>query len=326
MGKLRVGIIGAGRIAVVMADTLNRMKGATAYAIASRSMEKAQAFAKANNVEVAYGSYEDMLKDPNVDLVYIATPHTAHLENGKMCIDHKKPVLVEKPFCVNEAQAKELLDYAKEKKVFITEAIWTRYMPMRQTIMDVIESGMIGEPKLLTANLGYELTDKERMVDPKLAGGALLDVGIYPLNVAYMFFGDDIKSVSAHAVMTEKGVDAQDSITLEYNDGRLAVLNTSMVAVSDRKGIVQGTKGFFVVENVNNFQSITVYDNNYKKIMYKKCPKQITGYEYEVKACKKALKKKELSCPDMPHDETLKLMKAMDDIREIIGLKYPCEE
>ena len=179
---------------------------------------------------------------------------------------------------------------------------------------------------MLTANLGYEMTFKERLVEPSLAGGALLDVGIYPLNVAYMFFGDDIKKVSSHAVMTEKGVDAQESITIEYNDGRLAVLHTSMLMVSDRMGVIQGTKGFMVIENINNFQSVTVYNDAYKRIMYKKCPKQVTGYEYEVKSCKKALKKKELSCPEMPHEETLKLMKAMDDIRKQMNLVYPCEE
>jgi len=326
MGKLRVGILGAGRIAVIMADTLYRMKGAVPYAVASRDLEKAKKFAKDNKVEVAYGSYEEMLKDPKVDLVYVATPHTMHLAHGKMCIDFGKPVLMEKPFCVNEAQAKELLDYAAEKKVFITEAIWIRYMPMYQTIKDIMESGIIGEPKLLTANLGYEMTFKERLVEPSLAGGALLDVGIYPLNVAYMFFGDDIKKVSSHAVMTDKGVDAQESITIEYNDGRLAVLHTSMLMVSDRMGVIQGTKGFMVIENINNFQSVAVYNDAYKRILYKKCPKQVTGYEYEVKSCKKALKKKELSCPEMPHAETLKLMKAMDDIRKQMNLVYPCEE
>lgn len=326
MSKLRVGILGAGKIAAVMADTLYRMKEATPYAVASRSLGKAQKFAKDNHVETAYGSYEDMLSDPKVDLVYVATPHTMHLEHGMLCIDYGKPVLMEKPFCVNEEQAKKLLSYAAEKKVFITEAMWIRYMPMYQTIKDIMESGIIGEPKLLTANLGYEMTWKERLTEPELAGGALLDVGIYPLNVAHMFFGDDIKRVSSHAVMTEKGVDAQESITIEYNDGRLAVLHTSMLMVSDRQGIIQGTGGFMVIENINNFQSVAVYNEQYKRVLYKKCPKQVTGYEYEVKSCKKALRKKQLSCPEMPHEETLKLMRAMDDIRGQIGLVYPCEK
>ena len=168
------------------------------------------------------------------------------------------------------------------------------------------------------------MTEKERLVDPKLAGGALLDVGIYPLNFAYMLFGNDIDKIEASAVLKD-GIDTQDSMTLTYKDGRMAVLNSSMVAVSDRLGIIQGTKGYMVIENINNYQSMTVYDADYKKILYRKCPKQISGYEYEVLACRDALKKKALSCEAMPHEEIMRLMHAMDEIREKIGLTYPCE-
>lgn len=325
MAKLRVGIIGAGRIAAIMAETLRKMLRAECYAVASRELQKAQAFAYEHGVTTAYGSYEEMLKDKKVDLVYIATPHTLHFEHAKLCIDYKKPVLVEKPFCVNEKQAKELLAYAKEKNVFITEAIWVRYLPFYQTIMEVLKSGIIGKPQMLTANLGYEMTTKERLVDPKLAGGALLDVGIYPINFAYMVFGSDVKEIHGHATFTESGVDANDSITISYNDGRMAVLNTSMLSVSDRMGVIHGTKGFMVIENINNYQSLRVFDEQYKKILTKKCPRQISGYEYEVLACKKALKQKQICCDEMPHSEILKMMHVMDEIRRQIGLVYPEE-
>lgn len=326
MAKLRVGIIGAGAIAAIMADTLKKMVRAECYAVASRDLRKAQAFAFEHGATVAYGSYEEMLQDKKVDLVYVATPHTLHFEHAKLCIDHQKPVLVEKPFCVNEVQAKELLEYAAKKKVFITEAIWVRYLPFSQTIKEVLDSGVIGQPQMLNANLGYEMTQKERLVDPKLAGGALLDVGIYPINFAYMFFGDDVAEINGHATFTESGVDANTSITISYKDGRMAVLNTSMLSVSDRLGTIHGTKGFMIIENMNNYQSLRVYDSNYKKVLQKKCPRQITGYEYEVLACKKALKKKQLSCDEMPHSETLKMMKVMDDVRKQIGLVYPDDE
>ena len=186
---MKVGILGAGRIAATMAKTLNGMKEAEAYAVASRSPEKAEEFARKNHVEKAYGSYEEMLADEEVELVYIATPHSHHLEHGKLCISYGKPVLCEKSFTANAAQARELLDYAAEKKVFITEAIWTRYMPSRKMIDDIIASGELGEIKMISANLGYELTDKERMLRPDLAGGALLDVGVYTLNFASMVLG-----------------------------------------------------------------------------------------------------------------------------------------
>ncbi|MBQ7066920.1 MAG: Gfo/Idh/MocA family oxidoreductase [Lachnospiraceae bacterium] len=322
---MRVGIIGAGAIAAVMADTLSKMTRAEAYAIASRDLAKAEQFAKVHKVKCSYGSYEEMLKDKKVDLVYIATPHTFHYEQARMCINYGKPVLVEKPFCVTVKETEELLAYAKERDVFITEAIWTRYMPMVEEIKNALTAGVIGEPKMLTANLGYALMHKTRVVSPELAGGALLDVGIYPLNFAAMLFGHDVVKTEAVCTFTETGVDANDGIVLTYGDGKMAVINSSMVAVSDRLGIIQGDKGYMIVENVNNFEGFTVYDNSHKKISSKKRPKQISGYEYEVEACRVALSKKQLSCPQMPHEETIRMMKQMEQIRRICKIKYPFE-
>ncbi len=326
MAKLKVGILGAGRIAAVMADTISKMKTAECYAVASRSMEKAMEFASLHNVTRPFGSYEDMLADKDLDLVYVATPHPFHFEHAKMCIDAGKPVLVEKPFCVNTKEARELLDYASEKNIFISEAMWIRYMPMYETIMKVLNSGVIGEPRMITANLAYPMLHKERLLKPELAGGALLDVGIYPLNFADMVSSSPVRDIQSAAVMTADGVDAHDSITIRYENGSMAVLNTSMQTVSDRKGIIQGTAGVMIIENVNNFESLTVYDKDYKKKVFKKAPKQISGYEYEIEACRKALKRKKKECEQMPHDVTLKLMKQMDLIREQIGLVYPFEK
>ena len=187
MEQMKVGIIGAGRIAANMAKTLNGMDDAVAYAIAARNLDRAQKFAKEWGFEKAYGSYEELVNDPEVELIYIATPHPFHIEHAKLCITHGKPVLCEKPFTVNAAGAKEVFDLAKEKEVFITEAIWTRYLPSRKIIDDIIASGEIGELKGISANLGYDMRTKERLINPELAGGALLDVGIYPLNFASMY-------------------------------------------------------------------------------------------------------------------------------------------
>lgn len=326
MAKLKVGILGAGRIAAIMADTISKMKAAECYGVASRSMEKAMEFASLHNVTKPYGSYEEMLADKDLELVYIATPHPFHFEHAKMCIDAGKPVLVEKPFCVNAKEAEELLAYAEEKNVFISEAMWIRYMPMYEMIMKVLNSGVIGEPKMITANLAYPMLHKERLLKPELAGGALLDVGIYPLNFADMVSGSEVRDIQSSAVMTADGVDAHDSITIRYENGSMAVLNTSMQTVSDRKGIIQGTAGVMIIENINNFESLTVYDKDYKKKVFKKAPKQISGYEYEIEACKKALKRKKKECEQMPHQVTMKMMKQMDLIREQIGLVYPFEK
>lgn len=325
MAKLKVGIIGAGRIAAIMADTVSRMRGAEMYAVASRSIDKAMEFASIHQVTRPYGSYEDMLSDPAVELVYIATPHPFHYEHAKMCIDAGKPVLVEKPFCVNAEEAEDLLAYARKKGVFITEAMWVRYMPMADTIEKVIKSGMIGTPRMITANLSYPMLHKERLINADLAGGALLDVGVYALTFADMFKSSPVGDIHAVAVMTKEGVDAHDSITIRYQDGSMAVLNTSMETVGDRKGIIQGTEGVIVIENINNFESIAVYDKDYKRKLFKKAPKQITGYEYEIEACKKALKWHKKECSEMSHADTMIIMKQMDHIRKEIGLKYPFE-
>lgn len=322
---MNVGILGAGRIAAKMARTLNGMKDACAYAVASRDIERAKDFAAQNHVKKAYGSYEEMLSDENVELVYIATPHSHHLEHGKLCISYGKPVLCEKSFTVNKDQAKELLDYAAEKKVFITEAIWTRYMPSRKIIDEVLKSGELGEVTSLSVNLGYKLTHKERMVRPELAGGALLDVGVYTLNFASMVFGDDIEKMTSVCVKGDTGVDAQDSIILTYKDGRLATLHTGMLAATEQYGIVYGTKGYLIAYNMNNIDKIAIYSPDRELIREITVPEQITGYEYEVQACIRALKEGKLECEEMPHSETIQMMEWMDSLRKDWGIRYPFE-
>ncbi len=183
LGKFNVGIMGAGNIAGVMADTLNKMKGVRLYAVASREKVKADVFAGKYGCKKAYGSYEELVTDKKADLIYIATPHSEHFANARLCIEHGKPVLCEKAFTANAAQAEELIKLSEEKGVFLAEAIWTRYMPMLSTIREVLGSGVIGEPKTLTANLGYVIDNVPRLLEPALAGGALLDVGVYTLNL-----------------------------------------------------------------------------------------------------------------------------------------------
>ncbi len=322
---MNIGILGAGNIAGKMARTLNGMKDATAYAVAARDPERARNFANAYQIEKAYGSYEEMLLDDQVDLVYIATPHSHHLAHGKMCIDHGKPVLCEKAFTANATQARELLDYANEKGVFITEAIWTRYMPSRKMIEEVIESGELGEVRMLSANLGYGISQKERLVKPELAGGALLDVGIYPLNFASMFLGNDIASLTSACVKHETGVDGQASMILTYQDGRMATLHTGMYAATEQYGIIYGTKGYLIAYNINNITKIEVFTSDRELLRSMDVPQQITGYEYEVEACMKALREGKLECEEMPHSETILLMEQMDQLRRQWGIRYPFE-
>lgn len=324
--KYNIGIIGSGNIAGVMADTIKRMKNVRLYAVASRSKVKADVFAEKYGCKKAYGSYEELASDSKVDLVYIATPHSEHYENAKLCLLNGKPVLCEKAFTANAAQAKELIRISQERRVLLAEAIWTRYMPMLATIREVLGSGIIGEPKTLTANLGYLIERVARLQEPALAGGALLDVGVYTLNFASMIFGDDIETIESSCTYTKTGVDEQNSITIYYKDGRMAVLNSSMISLSDRKGIIYGTKGFAIIENINNYESITVFDPRYKEVASYKRSRQISGYEYEVEACIKALENGEIECGEMPHSEIIRMMEIMDGLRAKWGIVYPFEK
>lgn len=322
---LKVGILGAGGIASVMADTIGRMSTACNYAVASRDLKKSRDFADKWGVTKAYGSYEEMLNDPGVELVYIATPHSHHYPHAKMCLEHGKHVLCEKAFTVNAQQAEELFRISREKHLLITEAIWTRYLPMRGTINEVLRSGIVGRPWLLTANLGYMISQVPRLKEPELAGGALLDVGVYPLNFAAMVFGNDPVSITGTTILSEKGVDTQDSITLKYADGRMAVLNATMMGMSDRRGIIDCDNGMLEIINVNNPEELRVYNKDRVLIAAYKAPKKITGYEYEVEACIRALDAGGIECPMMPHAETVRMMQWMDDLRRQFGVRYPEE-
>ena len=326
MARIRVGILGCGGIAAIMAETVRKTKGFTLYAAASRNLDKATGFARRNGAKKAYGSYEELLNDPKVDLVYVATPHSEHYANARACIEHRKPCLVEKAFTVNEAQARELFDLAREKDVFITEAIWTRYMPFVQMMRDKLAEGVIGTPVQISANLCYNVKGKARMVEPELAGGSLLDLGVYPLNFAAMLFGTDLLRVEASCTYTRKHLDEQDNITLIYRDGRMATLTASMLGISDRRGMIVGTEGCLVVDNVNNFERMTVYNKEHQKTAVYRRPRQITGYEYELRACRQALENGWTECPEMPHEETLRMMQICDEIRRKMGVVYPCEQ
>lgn len=326
---IRFAILGAGRIAGQMADTINKMNQAgyhqvCLYAVAARKLERAEAFAKTYEIEKSYGSYEEMLRDENVQLVYVATPHSHHYEHVMMCLKHGKHVLCEKAFAVNSSQAKEMIQCAEDRGLLLTEAIWTRYQPMREVISQAVNSGVIGQPKMLTANLGYEMLGKERIVEPSLAGGALLDVGIYPLNFAEMVFGSGAQ-IHAVCIKSDKGVDLNDSMTLVWEDGKMAVLNAGANCVSDRLGVIYGTHGFIVVENINNPQSIRIYDQTYQLVEHKDCPKQLTGYEYEVMEAVACIESGATECPSMSHQDTIRMMEVMDEARRQMGVRYPFE-
>lgn len=322
---MKIGILGAGHIAGTLAETMGQMPEVECYAVAAREIGRAEDFCKKYGFTKAYGSYEEMLNDEQVELVYVATPHSHHYEHMKLCIMHGKPVLCEKAFTMNSAQAKEIARLAQEKGVYVTEAIWTRYMPSRQIINDAIASGLLGQVSMLTANLSYDIDTKERIIRPELAGGALLDVGVYALNFALMHFGNEIAKVESSVMKTQTGVDGMETITLSYQDGRMASLTAGIYGRSDRKGIVYGEKGYLVVENINNPQSVRIYDANDELVKEYEVPEQISGYEYEIRECIEQIKKGARESLSMPLQTSIEVMEMMDGLRKQWGIQYPGE-
>jgi len=322
---MKLGVLGAGGISYATAPAMVGVPEVECWAVASRCLEKAEAFAKRFGFRKAYGSYEEMLCDPEVELVYVATPHSHHYEHMMMCLAHGKSVLCEKAFTMNARQARHVRDFAKEKGLFVAEAIWPRYMPSRKMIDDVIASGVIGRVNTLTANLSYVIHQVPRIRLPELAGGALLDIGVYGINFALMHFGTDIERVESSVQMTPSGVDGMETITIFYRDGRMAVLTHSIYARSDRKGIIHGDKGYIVVENINNPQSISVFDTEDNLLGHYPVPEQINGYEYEFRECARLVARGKTESVSMPLEDTIFVMEFMDSLRKQWGMVYPQE-
>ena len=324
--NLRVGIIGTGWIAEKAAITLAGLTMCEAYAVGSRSQEKADEFARKWDVKKAYGSYAELMADPEVDLVYVGTPHSHHYDVTREALLAGKPCLVEKAFMANRREAKEIIDLAHEQKVFLAEAIWTRYQPVVNMVRELINSGRIGTPRLLTATLGYSMGEKPRIMRADLCGGALLDLGVYALNFVRMFFPADIVSIDSQCVKSKTGMDLTNAITLVLADGMLCNLQSSAACVGDNIGVIAGTEGNLIIDNINNPQTITVNGPDRTYIETIRVPKQITGYEYQFVACRQALIDGLLEPLEMPHAETLYIMELMDGLRQKWGVRYPMDE
>ena len=343
---MKVGIIGTGWIAEKAAITLNglaeraRKGDATAaaceaYAVGSRSQEKADEFAAKWNIAKAYGSYSELIADPDVDLVYVGTPHSHHYDVTREAILAGKPCLVEKAFMANARQAKGIIDLAHERKVFLAEAIWTRYQPAVGMVRKLIADGRIGTPHLITATLGYSMGDKPRIMRPDLCGGALLDLGVYALNFVRMFTAAplvseaptsaDILTIDGHCVKSATGMDLTNAISIILKNGILANVQSSAQCVGDNIGVIAGTEGNLIIDNINNPQTITVNGPDRTYVETIRVPQQITGYEYQFLACRNALAEGLLEPREMPHAETLYIMQLMDNLRQKWDVRYPMD-
>ncbi len=348
---LKIAILGCGHIATKMAKAVKALEtrnmGVECYAVASRTLDKAKQFAAEYGFGRAYGSYEELVQDADVDLIYIATPHSEHYNNILLCLEHNKNLLVEKAFTANALMASEVIALAEEKGVFMCEAMWTRFLPAVQMVKDWILAGKIGKVESVEADFSMPLSHIERLKNPALAGGALLDLGIYSLTFADIFLTDEeiCKEIPASAGMTSSGngtanhivqtktkcvkfhtgVDATDWIDLVYANGQVAHLKTSMVAPLKNEGVIYGTEGFIRVQNLNDMVEIQLFDVAGTLVESVQPPRIENCYEYEVLGCKAALEKGLMECPEMPHSKTMQMMTQMDSLRAQWGVSYPFE-
>ena len=322
--NMNVGIIGAGWIAEKAAITLQGLTDINCYAIASRSQEKADAFARQWGCTKAYGSYDELLADDDVDLVYVATPHSHHYAVTREALLRGKACLVEKAFMANLRESRDIVQLAAERKVFLAEAIWTRYQPAVQMVRQLIADGRIVTPRMITATLGYSMGDKPRIMRPDLCGGALLDLGVYAINFARMFCDSPIENIESQCVKSATGMDLTNAISLTFENGVLANLQSSACCVGDNIGVIAGTDGNLIIDNINNPQRIRVSKHDRIFVEDIDVPKQITGYEYEFMACRDAMAQGLLEPPQMPHAETL-YIKLMDGLRQKWGVRYPMD-
>lgn len=326
MLDFRVGIMGAGKIAGIVADTLNQLGQFAPYAIASRDINKANQFGDKYNIEKRYGSYEELVNDPDVELIYIATPHSEHAEEAKMCLEAGKPVLVEKAFSYDSVTTAQVLTLSDEKNIFCGEAMWIRFLPIYRMMLQQIEQGVIGRLTGLTCTLGYDLRTKARVLSPELAGGALLDLGVYPINLACMLFGTDLVSISSSCAKLDTGVDGQSTIQMNFKGGRVATLYNTMMYQPDNNARIYGDKGYIEVDNINNPEAFRIYQGDHKLVFEAKKPdRQISGYEYEFLAARDAIIVGANQCGEMTHEETLRIMRICDGLRKTWNVRFPMD-
>lgn len=326
MAKVKFTILATGEIAEKMAKTLNKMTNKVElYGVISRDLKRAQKFAKKHNFKKAFDSLEAVISDSKTQVVYIGSPHHMHFEHAQTFLQNNIAVLCEKPICVNSKQTLELLQLSSAHQTLLVDATWSRYMPYVKQVKELAKKYNLGELKNIHASLGIQKQNVDRMILPEMAGGSLLDVGIYPVTFACAFNQGDVTSIQSSAVMTEKEVDQSVSMILKFADGMMASLQSSMGSILSDVSTLSYEFGKIECKGIPNVKTIKVY-NESKLLETIKVDKQITGYEYEVLETINALKNKSIEPKSLPHTETLKVMAILDEVRSQIGLVYPFEK
>ena len=325
MSTFKWGILGPGGIARAFARDLQLLEGHEVAAVGSRTLSNAQEFAKTFG-GTAYGSYEELVADPTVDAIYVATPHPSHKENVITALNAGKPVLCEKPFAVNAHEAREMVAAAEKNGVALMEAMWARFLPHYADVREIIASGVLGQILTVQADHGQRLADRNipRLVEPSLAGGALLDLGIYPVSFAHMILGNPA-NITASAVLTDKGVDAQTSMIFDYADGAQAILTTTMIEQTPCRAVVAGVNGWLEIDRTfynPTSMRVVLFDGSVTQY-----PHTYTGHglREQAEVFKQLVQSGKNQSEILTWKDTVDIMGTLDAVRSQIGLRYPFE-
>ena len=314
---MNFGIIGLGRIAKKFAKTINEIEGSTLYAVGSRDIIKAEEFKREFNANVAYGSYEELYEDKNIDCIYIATPNSMHYKNAMDALMHGKNVICEKPFTINPSEAKELYNYAKEHNLFIMEALWIEFLPAYKRIKEIIKNGEIGNVKEVRVSYGFSISPdrRERKFISSLGGGALLDIGIYNLALIDLILDGRPISINSCYRLNEYNTDEWSRVELIYSNAK-AIMTTAIGEDLKREAYIIGDKGMICIPDFQQNQEFRVNDTIYSY------PFRINGFEYQIEEAIKCINLRMTESSIYGADRSIRLSNILYDIRKSFNLKF----
>ena len=321
--QYNIGILGASRIARKFASDAKGVATTKLYAVAARHLESAQTFQKEFDMPYSYGSYEELVNDENVDIIYISTPNSFHKEHVLLCLNAGKAVICEKPFALNQEEVEDMIEAAKAHKVFLMEAMWTRYLPSINKAKEWLTENKIGAVKLFEGDFGFKGEDKEDIrFNRKLGGGSLLDVGIYPIALASMIFGMQPEQIDAHAAITQGGVDESICMQFVYSTGQMAQLNASISLGTPKNAYIIGEEGYIHLPQAWYGKLAYLYNSEGELIEQFVDESQDIGYRFELEEVVKCLGEGKTQTDRMTLEESLEIIKTLDKIRKIVGVEY----
>jgi predicted dehydrogenase len=325
---VRWGILGTGDIARQFASDLNGLDDATLLAVGSRRQETADRFGDTHGIPKRYATYEALVADPEVQAVYVATPHPLHCENTLLALDAGKAVLCEKPLAMNMAEGERMMARAREKGCFLMEAMWTYFLPAIKEVEAVIASGAIGDVRMVRADFSFwaDRDEDSRLFNREMGGGSLLDVGIYPIALATLLLGEDPEAILSTPDIGKSGVDEQVGMLFRYDDGRMAVLSSGIFTDGNCEAVVSGTKGHITIPSFFNATGFTVTREEGEQVETHTCERAGFGYGYEALEVHRCLREGLLESDRMPHRASRALFRIMDGMRKEWGLRYPADE